>query len=139
MSVESDAGQRTSAELLIAAKAVVSWIQQSEFPMTDKLVFRNNVFRELLAINRREAEMRQVGYDTKLSCEVYNYSDINEACGQHKLFRLGLFSAPPYTEWYLWPQAEASWILEKKRKFWLKLKELHQRRKSRRQTEESGF
>ena len=42
---------RSSDELVIVTKVVVSWIQQSEFPITDKLVFRNNIFRELLAIN----------------------------------------------------------------------------------------
>jgi hypothetical protein len=58
---------RSSDELVIVTKVVVSWIQQSEFPITDKLVFRNNIFRELLAINRQEAEMRQVGRDTDLT------------------------------------------------------------------------
>lgn len=43
--------------------------------------FRNNIIRELLAINRREAEIRQVGRDTRLVDETESYSEIYGGCG----------------------------------------------------------
>jgi len=104
------AAQRTSDELVVSTKAVVSWIQQSQFPIQDKFVFRNNIVRTLLAINRREAEMRQVGRDTRFA-EIAHYR-----------------------EWYLWPKAIDNHILEQKRKLWLRLKAWHKRNQRRKET-----
>ena len=79
-----------SDELLIAAKALASWFYSSDFPAEEKLALRNNVLREIAALNRYVAEIQQIGADTKID------------------------SAPPYTEWF--KMQDALEELEKMRK-----------------------
>lgn len=112
------AENRSSDELLIAAKAVVSWIRQSELPVIERVALQNNVFRILLALNRLEAEYNQIGRDTRLErWNCYYYSDIYEAWGHFHSY-----SVAPYTEWYCLPEAYENIRRDRAMQLWRQLK-----------------
>jgi hypothetical protein len=84
---------------VLFGSAAVSWIRQSNLPITGRLALQNNVLRTLLALNRMEAEYNQIGRDTRL-----------------------VGGKPTYVEWYLLPQADENYRRERAQGLWRRLK-----------------
>ena len=68
-----------SDEPIFIAKALVSWIRLSPLPRVERLALEHNVIRDIAARNRFYAEMKGIGYDSRIVSRV-----------------------PPYPEFFIW-------------------------------------
>ncbi|MDQ3883896.1 MAG: hypothetical protein M3239_00445, partial [Thermoproteota archaeon] len=50
----------------LITKALLSWIRHSPLPQVERLALEHNVVRDIAARNRLSAELRGIGYDSRI-------------------------------------------------------------------------
>jgi hypothetical protein len=50
----------------LITKALLSWIRHSPLPQVERLALEDTVIRDIAARNRLQAELRGIGYDSRI-------------------------------------------------------------------------